>query len=98
MQVKISLLQPIYEEDPYKKFAEIHNVKREFWIKMFHTGYMWRNYTIGELQEYAKIYGLEVSRKTLERWVKRTEDYIKAQKVRQQGVVEVSEEFFNKLD
>jgi hypothetical protein len=96
MSKRISLLKPLYEKDPYNEFSKIHNVDRQFWVRMFHTGYMWRNYSISELKEYALIYKLDVSTKTLQRWIKRTEDYIKAQKARQQGITTVTEEFFDK--
>jgi len=97
MRGKISLDSKIFEEDPYQAFANQHKVSREIWVKMYHTGYLWRQYTLSELMEYLAILTsqkLKVSPKTIVRWIKRTNAYNKAQSVKKRGAKEASPEFF----
>ena len=96
MDKHISLDAPKYNKDPYDEFAKRHDVSREVWVKMYHTGYMWRQYTLSELVEYYKILtqSKPISSKTITRWIQKTEQYNKVQKAKEKGARLVTNEFF----
>lgn len=97
MDEKISLSHRLFTTDPYNEFAKQHKVKRSVWVKIYHTGYLWRQYSIQELVDYVAIvtkHELKISPKTITRWIKRTDVYNKAQKAIDMGVENVTLEFF----
>ena len=102
--MKVSLDYYLFNEDPYKAFGERYNLPRSFWIEVFHNRYMWRGYSVAELEEAIGILSkkqknaINVSQKTIRRWLNRTEIFNKAQKVIGMGVKIVDTEYFDKLE
>lgn len=97
MSHKIYLSHKFFHLDPYKAFAKQHAVGRDIWVKLYHTGYLWRQYSIPEMVEYVQITTkgkLKISSKTITRWIQRTEVYNKAQNALKLGVEVVTPEYF----
>jgi hypothetical protein len=99
--VRIALSYYLFNEDPYNAFGERYGVPRSFWVEIFHNRYMWRGYSIPELQEIISILSrrnqtpIDIAEKTIRRWINRTEIYNKAQKAISDGVQEVTPEYFD---
>lgn len=93
--MKINLSHPIFQESPYKAFANQHDVKERLWQDMYHKRYMWYGYEIPILAEYFNLVTKKnLHERTIRRWIKRTEVYTKAQHIIKKGVKEVSSEYF----
>ena len=98
--MKISLDYYLFNNDPYEAFAERYNQSPKFWVEIFHNRYMWRGYNMTELREIIHILSklnkkeMNISEKTIRRWIYRTEIYNLAQKIIQKGVRETDTEYF----
>jgi hypothetical protein len=99
--VPISLDYYLFTEDPYVAFGKRYNLPRKFWVEIFHNRYMWRGYSMGELKEIIHILSkkhneIDISEKTIRRWIYITEIYNHAQKIIDKGVKITDTEYFDK--
>lgn len=99
--MRISLDYYLFTQDPYDNFGERYDFPRSFWVEIFHNRYMWRGYNMSELKEIIYILSkkagkpLDISEKTIRRWIYRTEIYSKAQKIIDKGVKTTDTEYFD---
>lgn len=95
--MKISLSHRLFTEDPYKAFAERHNVPPKLWYEMYNNRFVWHNYEIPILCEYFKLKTkMDINDRTIRRWIKRTQLYNHAQRAIKKGVQEVTPSYFER--
>ena len=85
----------LFTVEPAKRFAKEYNVAEDVWIKIWlkHKVY---DFKFNELHEYARFKcGKTISKKSLGRWIKRTEIYSRA--IESGGTTVVSS-FFGELE
>lgn len=102
--MKVTLDYHLFTEDPYKSFGVRYHLPRSFWVEIYHNRYLWRGYSVSELSEIITILSkkkgseVNISDKTIRRWLNRTEIFNKAQKAIDRGVKTVDTEYFDKYE
>ena len=92
---KISLIKPLFLEDPDEVFAKKRKVKPGLLNEMYHR-YFVKEYTFKDLQEYyeVKTKRKPIDRKNLSIWLKRIEVFKRAKIGMEFGARECTLEFF----
>ncbi len=88
----------LFTVEPAKRFAREYGVAEDIWIKIWlkHKVY---DFTKDELHEYAEFKcGRPINRRTIKRWIKRTEVYSRARDVTKLGGTTVVSSFFGDLE
>lgn len=94
--MKININSRLFKDDPAKRFSDSFKCDPEVWRRVWQK-YKFLDYTRDEAKEYlVLILKVPIHTQRFDRWVERTEIYLKAQIALKDGVQEVSSDFFGK--
>ncbi len=88
----------LFKIEPAKRFAREYDVAEDIWIKIWlkHKVY---DFTEDELHEYTEFKcGKQIPKRTIKRWIQRTEVYSRARDVMKLGGTTVVSSFFGELE
>jgi len=92
----VNIRARLFKEDPAKRFATRFKCSPEVWRKLWHR-YKILEYTKSEAREYLSIIlKIPIDSERFDRWVQRTEIYLRAQIALDEGCKQVNSEFFGK--
>jgi len=92
----IDIKKRIFKTDPAKRFAKYHKCDENTWRNVWYK-YKMLEYTKNEAKEYLTLLiNTPVTHKKFNRWVERTEVYLKSQIAIQKGAITIHTDFFGK--
>lgn len=93
--MRVDLQHKLFTHDPYQAFATRYKTDPRLWREIYDNRYVWHQYEIPILCEYFKLKTkLDISDRTIRRWIKRTQLYKHAQPVVRMGAKEASYTYF----
>jgi len=86
----------LFTKDPAERFARRFNVPNTLWTELW-MRYSIKDYTVKDLQEYMYIKTqIKPRKRVFQRWIKRTEVFMKTRDALKKGATTVVSSFFGK--